>query len=90
MLKIKDNVDLKELERYDFSYDKSQKTYFKHIEPDNLINFVFFQGLGIELYINEKDRIIKCYGGINAEDLKVNEEDIIDLIKADLVEKIGE
>lgn len=90
MLKIKDNVDLKELEKYDFSYDKSQKTYFKHIEPDNLINFVFFQGLGIELYINEKDRIIKCYGGINAEDLKVNEEDIIDLIKEDLVEKIGE
>lgn len=90
MLKIKDSVDLKELEKYDFSYDKSQKTYFKHIEPDNLINFVFFQGLGIELYIYEKDRIIKCYGGINAEDLKVNEEDIIDLIKADMVEKVEE
>ena len=73
MLKIKDNVDLKELEKYGFEYEegiiiKEDGSYCKYATA-----------------INKNDRIIRpYYAGFSYYDYEV----IYDLIKADLVEKI--
>lgn len=74
MLKIKDNVDLKELEKFGFKYFNNGS--YKIYEIDNWNSWI-----GVEL----KDRIIQ----IGVEDYKYIEENVLfDLIKADLVEKV--
>jgi hypothetical protein len=78
MLKIKDSVDLKELEKFGFKfYEKANKKCW-----------------GIEYYewasylkVCQKTRIIDmsdeyCYDGVDFMDI------LFDLIKADLVEKV--
>lgn len=69
MLKIKDSVDLKELEKYGF------KELDKRYDNNNIIN------------ISKIDRVIDLYGGYTFHHEGI--EIIYDLIKDDLVEKIG-
>lgn len=78
MLKIKDNVDLKELKKYGFIFKES------------LPNICWKPKKGtwevMELYIDIHTRIIDMQG---IPDLFHTKEDTLyDLIKADLVEKI--
>ena len=75
MLKIKDNINLKELEKFGFRknmYDNYEKTLGKH-------SYDF-------LLINGYDR--KIYFGFGVTELKA--DILFDLIKADMVEKVVE
>lgn len=77
MLKIKDNIDLKELEKYGFKYHK-----------DLIYKPKYKEWSVIELSVDPKTKIIKIAG---ISDLFHTVEDtLFDLIKADLVEKVGE
>ena len=76
MLKIKDNVDLKELEKFGFKYFKNGT--YRVYQIDKWGSY-----LGVEL----KDRILQ----IGVQDYTDIEDNVIyDLIKADLVEKVGD
>ena len=90
MLKIKDNVDLKELEKYGFEYDEEKKYYEKNLDEDS--NYSDLDILRIE-----EDRIIYSIFGLELEDdsywydgeledYHINKID--DLIKDGLVEKV--
>ena len=75
MLKIKDNVDLKELEKYDWHLRK------------NCITGEYGSYTKGATEISLDDRIIQpYYAGFSGYDY----EYVYDLIKADLVEKVGE
>ena len=77
MLKIKDNVDLKQLEKFGFVYDIDCNKYFKRTRQDEICS------------VQCDDRIIKfddCSGFCSIVSLDV----LFDLIKADLVEKVEE
>lgn len=77
MLKIKDNVDLKELEKFGLEYYEP----FKRYEHDYASRY----SLGIKIDI--KDRLIEISGG-EFEDYDDNTTNILyDLIQADIVEK---
>lgn len=86
MLKIKDNVDLKELEKYGFGFaDYSNTEYRKEICGGR-------RGQYFELWINLKDRYL--YGFAEGADGS-GEEDFLDntlydLIKDGLVEKVDD
>jgi len=74
MLKIKDNVDLKELEKFGFKYDNNMHEYE--------MGYIFNGYISIE----KNDRLIKP---IYDENMWIDIDDILyDLIKADLVEKV--
>ena len=77
MLKIKDNIDLKELEKYGFAY---QEEYVGENEED-LIKF-YYKG-GLYIFIDDKKFDDDSYG---IRDIEV----IYDLIKDGLVEKVKE
>ena len=83
MLKIKDNVDLKELEKYGFEEDR-WKCYVKTICEGR-------RGQSFELIISQSRRVLE--GFANGADGSGEEADLddtlYDLIKADLVEKVG-
>ena len=86
MLKIKDNVDLKELEKFGYIYDEQLNKYTK------LFHYCWFWR-EIDVYIdnpNFKSREIQAYSSIITEIVKEEwiEKNIQDLIKADLVEKV--
>lgn len=95
MLKIKDSVNLKELEKFGFEYDNFNETYDKEIS-DNTTLFVY-EGSN-RLYVMTSEFYPDCgvseYEENTYEDyvsLYEIEFDIInDLIKADLVEKVEE
>lgn len=75
MLKIKDDVDLKELEKFDWNFRK------------NCITGEFGSYTKGATEISLYDRIIQpYYAGFSSYDY----EYVYDLIKADLVEKVGE
>ena len=81
MLKIKDNVDLKELEKFgfelnDIGLNEPYYIYEKYIKPY------------ISICISEETRVITKYNDDNIG--RIKNEDIEDLIKADLVEKVGD
>lgn len=79
MLKIKDNVDLKELEK--FGYNDNQKWHDEFtlikIDDDKEIHLILYSKpklrIPMEMY---EENIIRCY--------------IQDLIKADLVERVDD
>ena len=76
MLKIKDNVDLKELEKYGFTYFENGA--YKLYEIDDWNSW-----LGVET----KNRILQ----IGVRDyIDIKDDTLYDLIKADLVEKVDE
>ena len=83
MLKIKDNIDLKELEKYGMVHNPSSECYNDH---HNFIN----------LCIYENDKIIQIdindsamgFSKDYAKSVIRAEHILYDLIKADLVEKV--
>ena len=79
MLKIKDNVDLKELEKYGFEYHRL--VYIKEITRGK--EDILEQK---NIYVTENDREISIKNGL----FNIDEEldTIYDLIKDGLVEKI--
>ncbi|MBQ3413975.1 MAG: hypothetical protein IJH39_01210 [Clostridia bacterium] len=82
MLKIKDGVDLKELEKFGFT--KEPMIYVKLIEKGNE-GFLKFQKY---IYIDEKSKTISIQEGMFNVDKEL--ETIYDLITAGLVEKVEE
>lgn len=94
MLKIKDNIDLKELEKYGyktFYLEHTKSTYaVKDIcidRPDKITPDWY--RIGVD-EVNRKFRKSKFRIGKTLLDVKVTKKDLDDLIKADLVEKIEE
>lgn len=81
MLKIKDNVDLKELEKYGFEYQTM--IYIKDIRRSN-----DFLKENKVIYVEEANREISIHKGL----FNVDEEldTIYDLIKDNLVEKVSD
>lgn len=81
MWKVKDGVDLKELEKYGFKlykgYYKNKGYYKKNLEFSD-----------IEIFVDVEQRIIERSNQFVFT--KVYEDEIQDLIKADLVEKVDE
>lgn len=76
MLKIKDNVDLKELEKYGFKLN-SDEEYQLTVEKDNVRTII----------VVEYERTIYLQSiGYVVQDIDI----LYDLIKADLVEKVKE
>lgn len=75
MLKIKDNVDLKELEK--FGYIKYKGYYKKDLKFSD-----------IEIFVDIEQRIIERANQFVFT--PVNNDEIDDLIKADLVEKVSD
>ena len=81
MLKLKDNVNLEELEK--FGFEKYPRVYVK-----NNIRINCNLEENKKIYIDEQTRIISI--GIGLFNTDVELETIFDLIKADLVEKVEE
>lgn len=82
MLKIKDNVDLKELKKFGFEYKENKK--LPHNSTFDWNNMLEVKGCEEQIYIKVFDkRRITIYStcGIAIDKL-------YDLIKADLVEKV--
>lgn len=79
MLKIKDNIDLKKLEKFGFKYHR--KIYIKDTKRGccNLVE-------NKKIYVEENSRNISMGIGIFNTDIEL--DTIYDLIKADLVEKV--
>lgn len=80
MLKIKDNVDLKELEKFGFEYDEDIKQYFyyAYTEPNDMSEVRYYVetntrklSIGFDEYVSPYKILDKAY----------------DLIKADMVVK---
>lgn len=78
MLKIKDNVDLKELEKFGFEYKEyslySSNYKFYDFTPNNSISVIQIEITSRLIYLNDNNR----YDGLSK---------IYDLIQAGLVEK---
>ena len=77
MLKIKDKISLKELEKYGFELEGEK--YIKY----SYHKFWYFGYISV----STKDRIVTIY---TENDYDVVDDTIYDLIKADLVEKVEE
>lgn len=82
MLKIKDDVNLKELEK--FGFKKEPMIYVKTIERKNE-GFLTFQKY---IYVDEKTRELAIQEGMFNVDKEL--ETIYDLIQADLIERVGD
>lgn len=80
MLKIKDNVDLKKLEKYGFQY--CEKAYVKEIERAEPL---FGLGESKKIYVDDDSRNISI--GIGLYDTDIELDTIYDLINDGLVEK---
>lgn len=83
MLKIKDSVDLKELEKFGFEhypliYIKEPKRYDYYLDMNT----------AKKVYVDEKTRKISI--GTNLYDTDIELDSVYDLIKADIVEKVEE
>ena len=81
MLKIKDNVDLKELEKFGFTYTNEYEQYYvlKENKDSAVDDCILVQERKITLRVD--NNLVPLY-----EDYDLTK--IYDLIKADLVEKI--
>ena len=96
MLKIKENVDLKELEKFGFEESIcSKRTYFKNEKNNNYE--LFESGLIVNPMNKECQKEIVYYTNSIADGIELDEDSLqlvstldtlYDLIKADLVEKV--
>ena len=84
MLKIKDNVDLKELEKFGFKYDKEMKYYYKHC-LGTFNKFIILTENDVDSF---KGQIV--FYNDSAFNTTLYLDTLYDLIKADLVEKVKE
>ena len=85
MLKIKDDVDLKELEKYGFR--KSGGIYQIDLEIDWNVNAPLGWIISC-IYIQKDNRIIRISTHVKQETEITEISVLYDLIKADLVEKV--
>ena len=81
MLKIKDDVDLKELEKFGFEYDEDNDWYFYYGFTDTN------DQSEIRHYVYISNRIISTGFDVYVDPFQIHNK-IYDLIKADLVEKV--
>ena len=83
MLKIKDNVDLKELEKFGFEY-------YPLIYVKETIRYDDYMDMNTakKVFVDEKTREISV--GTNLFNTDIELDTIYDLIKADLVEKVND
>ena len=81
MLKIKDNVDLKELKKFGFKYHKEQRNQYEHYSVVVKKGWSYSMQLLIVVYCNDRN-ISVCDN--EGQDI------LFDLIQADLVEKVEE
>ncbi len=79
MLKIKDNVDLEELEKFGFEEDEGQYFYYEFTEPNS--------NSELRIYVDIKTRIISTGFDPYVSPYKIHDK-IFNLIQAGLVEKI--
>lgn len=92
MLKIKDNVDLKKLEKFgfhncDWDYEKNQQMDNPNCYGDNWYKKIIDDEHFADMYFEEKN--LYCYlKSANRYIMDAIFETIYDLIKADLVEKV--
>lgn len=93
MLKIKDNVDLKELEKFGFDKSKiANETYY--IDETYKSDNEYCPQYTFSLIINWRNSKVKnsLVGGFNANDDEIDEifdlDILYDLIKANLIEKV--
>lgn len=102
MLKIKDNVDLKELEKFGFN-DMSKYNISEELEDDNniwdyeeILYYSYFgsggrRGQTYYLYVDKKRRLFINSTSPDGSGCKTDlDSNVYDLIKADLVEKVEE
>ena len=84
MLKIRDNMDLKELEKYGFEEDR-WKCYVKTICEGR-------RGQSFELIISSNSRVLEGFsnGADGSGEEAIIDDTIYDLIKANLVVKVEE
>lgn len=82
MLRIKEGIDLKELEK--FGFYKSGGVYQKNLEFDDLTDWI--TGIDMCIYIVSDDRKIRFSAHDKRETIKLDV--LYDLIKADMVERI--
>ena len=95
MLKIKDDVDLKELEKFGFEYDDFNETYDKEINYNTTL-FVY-EGSN-DLYVMVSDYYPECgvseYEEFTYKDYialyEIEFDEVYDLIQAGLVEKVDD
>lgn len=82
MFKIKDNIDLKELERFDFRYDDDTGKYIK----------CKIGNINMQLIVRAWDRKIYIIANTYCNSIKDTGliEVIYDLIQAGLVEKVSD
>ena len=83
MLKIRDEIDLKELEKYGFKYEKMMYGRERYYEPITCID-VTVKNTTEDSSLKLRQVIVNAYS-IEHEAIEL----LYDLIKADLVEKIG-
>ena len=79
MLKIRANVDLKELEKYGFEYSEEERNYWKYVFLDRC-------GAEKQYWIDIDTRIIEF--SVDTAGILNYDTTIYDLTKADLVEKV--
>ena len=84
MLKIKDNIDLKELEK--FGFRTSGGVYQKDLEEEKSSSLI--TRIYMCIYLNRIDRIIRFASNYEKETVKLDA--LYDLIQAGLVEKVEE
>lgn len=80
MLKIKDNLDLKVLEKFGFKYHNKQRNQYEHFSVVSIVkDCLFSQELLIVVFVDDR-RINVC----NSAGLDI----LFDLIQAGLIEKV--
>lgn len=94
MLKIKDNVDLKELEMFEFIYNQEVNGYTRLVDKNDAIKkqcFVYIASGVNSINIGFIPKVIYLCTPFGMKELegKSFEYIIEDLIKADLVEMVG-
>ena len=77
MLKIKDNVDLKELEKFGYIYKENEISHARK-------RYELADDFDVYIYIEDRILHFNRFNSNNQTDT------LYDLIKADLVEKVGE
>lgn len=82
MLKIKDSVDLKELEKYGFKYCDVSK--YDDFLDEKFMSYIYKNK---QIYIDEDRSFAHCEWP-ESMNLSEKEDMLYDLIKADLVEKV--
>lgn len=85
MLKVKDNVDLKELEKFGFEYNNWEMRYERKVER------VYEETI---LVVHGRKVLLECISdyGIDGDEYYIEkvESYIQDLVEADLIEKVDD